>query len=118
MDGYIAYTGPALQVDDLVLQLESVGYDVGVQHYFNQEVERCQQAVPPPSSNHVLIDPLNKLCETATTHEVTVNDLVQALKPTAEEVKLIQSMSVGQRNIPIWSDARQWQITLSNFSKV
>ena len=70
LDGYIAYTEPVLQVDDLLLQLESVGYDVGVQHYFNQEAERCQQAVPPPSSNRVLIDPLNKFCETATTHEV------------------------------------------------
>ena len=96
LDGYVAYTGPVLQVDDLVQQLESVGSDVGVQHYFNQEVERCQQVVPPPSTNPVPIDPLDKLCETASTHDVIiVNDLVQALKPTAEEVNLIQSMSVG-----------------------
>ena len=110
MDGYIAYTGPVLQVDDLLQQLESIGCDVCVQHYFNQEAERCQQAVPPSSSNPVLIDPLDKLCETATTHNVTVNDLVQALKPTAEVVKLIQSMCVGQRNNLVWSDARQCMV--------
>ena len=118
LDGYVAYTGPVLQVDDLLQQLESVGCDVGVQHYFNQEAERCQQAVPPSSSNPVLIDPFDKLCKTAATRDVTVNDLVQALKPTAEEVQLIQSMSVGQRNNPLWSDARQWRITSSNFGKV
>ena len=58
------------------------------------------------------------MCETAATRDVTVNDLVQALKPTAKEVQLIQSMSVGQRNNPLWSDARQWRITSSNFGKV
>jgi len=32
------------------------------------------------------------------------------LKPTAKEVQLIQSMSVGQQNNPLWSDVRQWQV--------
>ena len=83
-NGYIAYTGPILRVDDLLQQLESVGCDVGVQHYCNQEAERYQQATLPPSLNPVLIDPIDKLGEIAATHDVTVNDLVDALKPTAE----------------------------------
>jgi len=100
-------------VDDLLQQLESTGCDVGVQHYFNQETEKCQQAAPPPSANLIIIDvyPLDKLCEITATRDVTVHDLVHALKPTAEEVKLIQGMSVGQRNNPLWSDARQWRVT-------
>lgn len=58
------------------------------------------------------------MCEIAATHDVTVHDLVHTLKPTAEEVHLIQSMSVGQRNNPLWSDARQWWVTSINFAKV
>ena len=77
LDGYIAYTGPVLQVDDLLQQLESIGCDEGMQQYFNQEAERCWQAVPPPSTNTVLIDTLDKLCETAATRDVTVDDLVR-----------------------------------------
>ena len=46
--------------------------------------------------NPVLIDPLDKLCDIVSVRDVTVDDLVQALKPTAEEVELIQVMSVGQ----------------------
>jgi len=42
-----------------------------------------------------LTDPLDKLCEITTTRNATVHDLVHALKPTAEEVQLIQSKSVG-----------------------
>jgi len=44
-----------LQVDDLPQQLESAGWDVGVQHYFNQEAVRCQQTAPPPSTNPILV---------------------------------------------------------------
>ena len=35
LDGYVAYTGPVPQVDNLLQQLESAGCDAGVQHYFN-----------------------------------------------------------------------------------
>ena len=118
LDGYITYTGPVLQVNDLLQHLESASCDPGVQHYFKQEEERCLQSVPPPSGNPVLIDPLDKLRDIVSVRDVTVDDLVQALKPTAEEVELIQAMSVGQRHNPLWLDARQWRVTSSNFGRV
>ena len=66
----------------------------------------------------MLTDPLDKLSEIATTRDVTVYDLVNALQPTEEEVQLIQEMTIGQHNNPLWFDARQWRITSSNFGKV
>ena len=63
----------------------------------------------------MLIDSFDKLLEIAATREVSVDDLVEALRPTTEEVELIQSMNVGQRNNPLWLDARQWRIASSNF---
>ena len=65
-----------------------------------------------------MIDPLDKLSEIASSREVTTSDLIDALKPTDEEVCLIQEISIGQRNNPLWFDARQWRITSSNFGKV
>ena len=116
--GYVEYTGPVLEVNDLLHQLESTGCDTGAQHYFKEEQDRSLQSVPPPSSNPVLIDPLDKLLDVASTRNVSVDDLVEALRPTAEEVELIQTMSVGQRHNPLWLDARQWRITSSNFGRV
>ena len=110
--------GLYLEVNDLLHQLESTGCDTGAQDYFKQEGERSVQSVPPPSANPVLIDPLDKLRDVASTRDVTVDDLVEALKPTAEEVELIQAMSVGQRHNPLWLDARQWRVTSSNFGRV
>ena len=104
--------------NDLLHQLESAGCDTAAQHYFKQEEDRSLQSVPPPSANPVLIDPLDKLCDIASTRDVTVDDLVEALKLTAEEVELIQAMSIGQRHNPLWLDARQWRITSSNFGRV
>jgi len=46
--------------------------------------DHCRLFLPP-----VLINPLNKLLEIAATREVSVDDLVEALRPTAEEVGLI-----------------------------
>ena len=57
---------------------------------------------------------LASLCHKLYTKEV-IFYLVDALKPTAEEVQLIHSMSVGQRNNPIRSDARQWQVILAKY---
>jgi len=65
-----------------------------------------------------LIDPLDKLTEIFASRDVTVDDLIDALQPTDEEVQLIQEMSVGQRKNPLWFDARQWRITSSNFVRV
>lgn len=61
---------------------------------------------------------MDKLVEIAASREVTVCDLIDALQPTDEEVCLVQKMSIGQRNNPLWFDARQWRITSSNFGKV
>ena len=118
VNGYFAYDGPVLQVDDLLQSLDSAGLDPGVKHYFDQERERSQHAHPPSSANPVLIDPLDKLREVSAMRDVTVQDLVEALRPTKEDVQLIQNMSVGQRNNPLWLDARQWRVTSSNFGKV
>ena len=46
LDGYVTYTGPVLQVNNLLQHLESASCDPGVQHYFKQEEERCLQSVP------------------------------------------------------------------------
>lgn len=62
-NGYFAYNGPMLQVDDLLQRLDSAGLDPGVKHYFDQERERNQHAYTPSSANPVLIDPLDKLRE-------------------------------------------------------
>ena len=90
--GYVTYTGPVLEVNDLLQQLESTGCDTGVQHYFKEEENRSLQSAPQPSSNPVLIDPLDKLRDIISTREVSVDDLVEALRPTVEEVELIQAM--------------------------
>ena len=47
-----------------------------------------------------------------------MTDLVEALTVTTNEIALIQSITVGQRDNPLWMDARQWQITASNFGRV
>ena len=116
--GYFAYDGPLLPVDELLQKLDNAGCDPGVKHYFDQEKERSQHSHSPSSANPVLIDPLDKLREVFATRDVTVQDLVDALKPTKEDVDLIQSMTIGQRNNPLWMDARQWRVTSSNFGKV
>ena len=112
------YTGPVLEVNDLLYQLESAGCDTGAQDYFKHEEDRSVQSVPPPSANPVLINPLDKLCDIVSIRDVAVDDLVEALKPTAEEVELTQVMSIGQRHNPLWLDARQWRVTLSNFGRM
>ena len=94
VNGYFAYDGPVLQVDDLLQSLDSAGLDPGVKHYFDQERERSQHAHPPSSANPVLIDPLDKLREVSAMRDVTVQDLVEALRPTKEDVQLIQNMSI------------------------
>jgi len=43
---------------------------------------------------------------------------VEALRPMKEDVDLIQNMTIGQHNNPLWIDARQWRATSSNFGKV
>ena len=60
-----------------------------------KERERSQHAHPPSSDNPILIDPLDKLREVSAMRDVTMQDLVKTLKPTKEDVLLIQNMSIG-----------------------
>jgi len=57
--------------------------------------------------NPVLIDPLVKILEIFAIQDIMVDDLIQTLQPTEGEVQLIQGMSVGQCNDPLWFEA--WQ---------
>ena len=82
------------------------------------ELERSQHAISHLGEYPVLIDPLDKLSEILAVRDVTIDDLIHALEPTDEEVQLIQEMSVGQRNNPLWFDAQQWRITSSNLGRV
>jgi len=88
---------------------------VGAMDFSRQESQQRLHAIPPPSCNPVLIDPLDKL---AASCKVTVYDLINALRPTHEEVHLIQEMSIGQHSNSLLIDARQWRIASSNFGKV
>lgn len=46
------------------------------------------------------------------------SDLIEALKVTPMEIELIQSMTISQRDNPLWMDARLWRITASIFGRV
>jgi hypothetical protein len=59
------------------------------------------------ASRSVLVDPLDKLDKPI--DEVTVEDLTSALLMTSEEIALLQTMTSGQLNNPLWLDARQWE---------
>ena len=67
---------------------------------------------------NILQDPLDKLAALCSVREPTVDDLVNALCVTSEEAKLIQIMTIGQGDNPLWMDARQWHVTASNFGRV
>ena len=113
MDGYVAYDGPMQPITGLLELLEGTE-NVGALDFSRQELQRRLHTTPLPSCNPVLIDPIDKLAEIAASHEVSVCDLINALRPTHQEVHLIPEMSIGQRNNPLWIDTRQWRITLSN----
>jgi len=117
MDGYVVYDGLVQPITGLLELLEGTE-NVGALDFSRQESQQRLHATPLPSCNPVLIDPLDKLAEIAASCEVNVCDLIDALQPTHEEVHLIQEMSIGQRNNPLWFDAHQWRITSSNFGKV
>ena len=87
---------------------------------FDQDEERHRIAssnvkndIPAP----LLVNLLDKHSQKNLQH-VTVTDLVEAFAVTTNEIALIQSITVGQRDDPLWMDARQWRITVSNFGRV
>ena len=103
--------------ESLLQKLDNAGFDPGVKHYFDQERETNRHAHPPSSANPLLIDLFDKLWEISSSRDVTVEDLVESLRPT-QDVDLIQNMSVGQRNNSLCMDARQWCVTYSNLRKI
>ena len=118
-EGYVVPDGPCLDPSKLLEECRKEGVQTGVGLYFIQEAERhkvVSQTVAYEVDSAPLIDPMEKLSKIE--RPITVNDLVESLQLTPVEVELIQTMTIGQRDNPLWMDARQWRITASNFGKV
>lgn len=118
-DGYFPYDGPKPLVDTLLKRFAEAGSKPAIIDFLDGEREREAKAEANTShSVEVLRDPLDILASIAAIREPTVEDLVDALRVTVEEVELIQVMTIGQADNPLWLDARQWRITASNFGRV
>ena len=98
--------------------MDAAGSKPGIIDYLQGEQERVAMASDPVTHKTILKDPVDKLSAIAVSRDPTVDDLVQSLSMTDEEAELIQIMTIGQRNNPLWMDARQWRITASNFGRV
>ena len=101
-------------------ECNKAGILTGAGIYFDQEEERhriASSSVKNDTPAPLLVDSLGKLSQKDLQH-VTVTDLVEALAVTTNEIALIQSITVGQRDNLLWMDARQWRITASNFGRV
>ena len=115
-DGYFPYDGQKPSIDTLLKSFADAGSKPAIIDYLDGEKERGARVEDTArQSAEILRDPLDKL---ASIDKPTVDDLVDALCVNAEEVELIQIMTIGQRDNPVWMDARQWRITASNFGKV
>ena len=68
--------------------------------------------------SHAMQDPIDKLAAICLSRDPTVDDLVDALNVNSEEAELIQLKTIGQRNNPLWMDARQLRVTASNFGRI
>lgn len=119
-DGYFPYDGQKPPIHALLKSFADVGSKPAIIDFLDGEREREAMVKVTNScqSTEVLKDPLDKLASIATVREPTVDDLVDALCVTVEEAELIQIMTIGQRDNPVWMDARQWRITASNFGRV
>ena len=118
-EGYVVPDGPCLDPSKLLEECRKEGIQTGVGLYFIQEAARhkvLSQTVVYEVDSAPLIDPMEKLSKIE--RPITANDLVESLQLTPVEVELIQTMTIGQRDNPLWMDARQWGITASNFGKV
>ena len=110
-EGYLPHSGPPLDVRDLLRAYEMEGIRTGVGMYVQQEEDRCRTLAAASSTlstaaTMVLTDPLDRLAEKDITN-VTVDDLISALHVTPEEVKLLETMTAGQRHNPLWIDAME-----------
>ena len=124
VEGYKPYTGGhVLDVTALLLSCEQVGIVTGAGRFFSQEQQRQREfqssllTTDDLAAKAVLSDPIDKLSHKDIS-EITVDDLIKALEVTPQEVALIQEMTTGQKENPLWMDARQWRVTASNFGRV
>ena len=118
LEGYFPYSGPKPNLCSLLEDLDAAGSKPGIIDYLQGEQERVAMASDPVTHKTILKDAVDKLSAIAVSRDPTVDDLVQSLSMTDEEAELIQIMTIGQRNNPLWMDARQWRITASNFGRV
>ena len=101
-------------------ECNKAGILTGAGIYFDQEEERhriASSSVKNDTPAPLLVDSLGKLSQKDLQH-VTVTDLVDTLAVTTNEIALIQSITVGQRDNPLRMDTRQWRIITSNFRRV
>jgi len=119
-EGYFPYNGPEPPLSNLLNNLTAAGCEPAIADYLENEQQRVESmSVAKCNETHTLMeDPLDKLVAISLMRDLTVDDLVKALSVSMEEVELIQMMTIGQRNNPLWMDVRQWRITASNFGRV
>ena len=110
-EGYTTPVGPPLDPSKLCNECNKAGILTGAGIYFDQEQERqrfASSSVKNDTTAPLLVDPLDKPSQKDLQH-VTVTDLVEPLEVTTNEIALIQSITVGQMDNPLWMDARQWR---------
>ena len=118
--GYQPYSGAVLDASALVQEMQASGLAVGFGEFIEMEQERQASStimIPPSHNARLLVDPFEYLLS-LDKDGWEVSDLVDSLKVTPEEVMLVAEMTIGQRDNPLWMDARQWRITASNFGRI
>ena len=116
-EGYFPYSGPNPELCTLLEYLDAAGSKPGIIDYLKRKKERVAMASDPVTHKKILQDPVDKLKVLAVSRDPTVDELIQSLRITGEEAELILIITIGQRNIPLWMDARQCRITASNFGR-
>ena len=106
-EGYVPYNGPKPPIDALLQDLQAAGSKPGIADYFSAEKLRQASVSASASEKFQQQDPIDIIMAIAKGEPIT------ALGVTSEEVELLQLMTVGQRNNPMWMDARQWRISYS-----
>ena len=95
---------------------------VGAYDYFTEEADREVTSTKCTSSTQHhdhFTDPLDKLLSMSPDLTTLIVDhLVKSLAVVQEEANLIQEMTIGQRDNPLWMDARQFRLTASYFGRV
>lgn len=112
--------GPSLDPSKLLLGCNKAGILTAAGVYSDQEAERRRTALSSAQNDtpaSLLVDPLDRLTK-KDVQRVMVTDFVEALTVTTNEIVLIQSITVGQRDNLLWMDAWQWQFAASNAGRV